>query len=73
MAGIFISYRRDDSAPYAGRLYDRLVTKCIGDEIFIDIDQIAPGEDFVDIINTRLDSCHAVLDARSAAADSTRL
>lgn len=27
MQGIFISYRRDDSAGHAGRLFDRLVAR----------------------------------------------
>ena len=30
MSGIFISYRREDSAPYAGRLYDRRVSARTG-------------------------------------------
>ena len=61
MAGIFISYRRDDSAPYAGRLYDRLTREFSGDAVFMDIDRIEPGDDFVDVINARLDSCDAVI------------
>jgi hypothetical protein len=43
VANIFINYRRDDSAPYAGRLFDRLVRDFPGDRVFMDIDGIAPG------------------------------
>jgi len=61
MAGLFISYRREDSAPYAGRLYDRLSRDLAEHEVFIDIDTIDPGDDFVEVINARLDSCNAVI------------
>ncbi len=54
MSQIFINYRRDDSAAYAGRLYDRLVDHFGRDHIFMDIDQIAPGEDFIDVIQDKL-------------------
>lgn len=50
MSKIFISYRRDDSAGYAGRLYDRLVKHFGDDHLFMDIDQIEPGEDFVEVL-----------------------
>ena len=50
MPRIFLSYRREDAAGHAGRLYDRL-TQNFGDEsVFRDIDTIAPGTDFVDHI-----------------------
>jgi|GEM_PF-3116105 len=54
MSGIFISYRRDDSAAYAGRLYDRLSSHFGREHIFMDIDHIEPGEDFVEIIQKKL-------------------
>ena len=44
MGGIFISYRRGDTSPYAGRLSDTLVNRFGPDSIFRDIDGIAPGE-----------------------------
>ena len=43
MARIFLSYRRDDSSPYAGRLYDRLCQHFGRANLFMDIDTIAPG------------------------------
>ena len=54
MAKIFINYRRDDSAGYAGRLYDRLTAHFGPDHVFMDIDQIEPGEDFVEVIQEKL-------------------
>ena len=56
MSSIFINYRRDDSSGYAIHLYDRLAD-CFGrDHIFMDLDQIAPGDDFHDVINEKLKS-----------------
>lgn len=54
MSGIFISYRRDDSAAYAGRLYDRLESHFGHDHIFMDIDHIEPGEIFAEVIQKKL-------------------
>jgi len=54
MAKIFINYRRKDSAPYAGRLYDRLAGHFGHDHVFMDIDQIEPGEDFIEVIQEKL-------------------
>ena len=48
---IFISYRRQDTAAYAGRIYDRLSAKYGENNVFMDIDRIEPGQDFVDAIN----------------------
>jgi hypothetical protein len=56
-AKVFINYRREDAAPYAGRLYDRLTAQFGEDQIFIDIDQIEPGEDFVEVINRKVGTC----------------
>jgi hypothetical protein len=50
MSGIFISYRRNDSAPWAGRVYDSLVREWGDDLVFMDVDAIAPGEDFREVI-----------------------
>src|SRR5438477_6857131 len=56
-AKLFINYRRDDTAPYAGRLYDRLIAHFGEDQVFIDIDQIEPGEDFVEVIHRKVGTC----------------
>lgn len=61
MAGIFISYRRDDSIAYAGRLYDRLVARFGKDQVFMDIDDLQPGEDFVDALQSAVSSCNVLI------------
>lgn len=61
MAGIFICYRRDDSAGYAGRLYDSLALRFGEDLIFMDVDTIPWGRDYVDVVQSTLDSAEVVL------------
>lgn len=39
---IFISYRRDDAAGYAGAIYDRLMPQFSQHRIFMDVDAIEP-------------------------------
>lgn len=58
---IFISYRRDDSAGYAGRLFDHLAARFGGKNIFMDIDTIEPGEDFRKVVNNAVGNCDVVL------------
>lgn len=58
---IFISYRRTDSAGHSGRLYDSLSTYFGQDRVFIDIDQIQGGDNFVSAIKSTLDQTGAVL------------
>ena len=61
MRGVFISYRRDDTAGYAGRLYDALTSHFGRDLVFIDIDAIRAGQNFVDVIEQRIASCSVVI------------
>lgn len=57
MQGVFISYRREDSAPYAGRIFDYLRRAFPSTSIFMDVGAIKPGADFVkDIDRNLLDS-----------------
>ena len=58
---IFISYRRDDAAGYAGRLEEALETRIGCGSVFRDVQDIPPGEDFVAAIRARLASAQAVL------------
>jgi hypothetical protein len=46
---IFISYRRDDSADIAGRIYDRLVQRFGEDSVFKDVDSIPSASTFASI------------------------
>jgi hypothetical protein len=58
---IFMSYRREETGWAAGRLFDSLATHFGRDQIFKDIDSIEPGDDFVEVINTAVGSCHVLL------------
>ncbi|MGZ8156956.1 MAG: toll/interleukin-1 receptor domain-containing protein, partial [Burkholderiales bacterium] len=60
MAGIFISYRRADSDGWAGRLRDALRVR-FGDLVFQDVDNIADGEIFSDVIDRALNECDVAL------------
>src|ERR1041384_6444797 len=60
-SGIFISYRRDDSSGHAGRLFDKLSDHFGKDRIFMDIDTIEPGEDFVTVIENAVGSCEILI------------
>ena len=46
MSGIFISYRRQDTSGYAGRLYEHLARHFGKQHVFMDIDTLQPGLDF---------------------------
>jgi hypothetical protein len=61
MTTIFISYRRDDSAGYAGRLHEELTERLGPDRVFRDVDTLQPGQDFVDAIEQRLHECRVCL------------
>lgn len=47
---VYLSYRRHDSAGTAGRLFDLLCQTFGPENLFIDVDTIAPGLDFVEAI-----------------------
>ncbi|MEM1164082.1 MAG: toll/interleukin-1 receptor domain-containing protein, partial [Pseudomonadota bacterium] len=62
MAGrIFISYRRGADNNSAGRIYDALVDKFGENRVFMDVDTIPPGVDFVDYIDKTVGDCDAFL------------
>ncbi len=61
MRMIFISYRRDDSGAQAGRIYDRLSGHFGRERVFMDIDGVDLGEDFVDVINRTLAASGVVI------------
>ncbi|MBT3188592.1 MAG: toll/interleukin-1 receptor domain-containing protein [Anaerolineae bacterium] len=58
---IFISYRRADSAGYAGRIYDRLTDHFDKDAIFMDVVQIGAGLDFVEVLENAVQSCNVLV------------
>ena len=58
---IFISYRREDAAADAGRLADHLSQRFGRDRVFLDVDAIDPGIDFVKTLHASLEQTAAVL------------
>lgn len=54
MATIFISYRRDDAGADAGRLCDHLSAHFGEEHVFMDVDDISPGSNFVDELDRTL-------------------
>lgn len=58
---IFLSYRRDDTAGHAGRLRDALAERFGPERVFMDLESIRAGEDFVEIVKQAVDSSGAVV------------
>ena len=58
---IAISYRRDDSLPIAGRLYDRLQASFGKTKVFMDFDSIRAGLDFRTQIKDTIDRSEVVI------------
>lgn len=58
---MFISYRRDDSSGYAGRLYKDLSARFGAKNVFMDIDTISPGTDFEETVKVGVGSCDALI------------
>jgi regulator of protease activity HflC (stomatin/prohibitin superfamily) len=62
MAGkIFINYRRDDSISTAGRLHDRLAQTFGRNNLFMDVDHIPAGVDFVEYLHSQVAACDVFL------------
>jgi len=77
---IFLSYRREDSADVAGRIYDRLTQKFGKEQDFKDVDSIPLGLDFRKHLAQMVGSCDVFLavigvdwHAPSAAGGKPRL
>jgi formylglycine-generating enzyme required for sulfatase activity len=58
---IFISYRREESSAWAGRLSDRLSNHFPSNQIFMDVDSVDLGEDFVKTIEKTVGSCDVLI------------
>ena len=61
MPDIFISYRRDDTSGYAGRLYDQISAHFGKEHVFMDVTDIEPGSDFVAVLEEKVGTCDALL------------
>lgn len=58
---IFVNYRRDDSPGTAGRLRDRLADAFGPDSLFMDVDNIPAGVDFVGHLSAQVAVCDVFL------------
>lgn len=58
---IFLSYRRGDTAGHVGRLHDELVRTFGAHRVFMDIDGLKPGDDFILVLRQRLGESLVVL------------
>src|SRR5262249_25844696 len=58
---IFINYRRGDDQAAAGRLYDRLLQHFDREQLFMDVDAIEPGVDFVKSLDEQVAACIAFI------------
>jgi TIR domain len=57
---VFITYRREESAAHAGRLYDAMVSRFGESNVFMDVD-MAPGVDFVERITEAVAACQVLI------------
>jgi hypothetical protein len=58
---VFVSYRRADSQVYAGRISDWLFRGGLRGRIFMDVDTIQKGRDFVNVLDDYLAQCGVML------------
>jgi hypothetical protein len=58
---VFISYRREDSRYPARRIYDAFAQSLPPDTVFMDIDSMAPGDDFVEVLEGWVQQCEVLL------------
>jgi hypothetical protein len=61
LAKVFISYRREDTKWPARQMYAALSRHLPDGQVFIDIDSIPPGADFVEILHRQVKGCEMVL------------
>jgi hypothetical protein len=59
--GIFVSYRRGESDVHAGRLADRFIEHFGEHRVFYDVDLTEPGVDFIDQIQSAVDSSEVLI------------
>jgi hypothetical protein len=61
MGAVFVSYRREDSEGQARALSLELADLIGKDSVFMDVDSIALGRDFRQVLQDRLGSCDVLL------------
>ena len=58
---LFISYRRNDSAGYSGRVHDRLQREFGRNLLFMDVESIPLGTNFIKVLGEDIAKCDALL------------
>jgi len=58
---VFISYRRADTSADAGRLYDALRRRFGRENLFMDVDSLRPGQDWVKAVESEVGRCDVLL------------
>lgn len=58
---VFINYRRRDTRHVAGRLRDQIVNRFGEDSVFVDVESILPGQDYVTAIDGAVSRCDYML------------
>jgi hypothetical protein len=61
MSSVFVSYRRDETSGYAGRLIDRLNDHFGAERVFFDLQTLEPGVDWVEGLERALDECKVLI------------
>jgi hypothetical protein len=61
MAGVFLSYRRNDSGGWAGRLRDHLVVRYGAERVWQDVEDLTAGSDYLPQILENIAEADAVL------------
>ena len=61
MGTLFINYRRGETAGEARALFNELAATLGKDSVFMDVDGIALGRDFRQVLHERLASCDLML------------
>lgn len=61
MPGVFISYRKIDSAGFSGRLCDHLSRHFGPEQVFIDVDDINHGADYTQVIRSSVGEASAMV------------
>jgi hypothetical protein len=58
---VFISYRRKDTAGFTHAIYNLLAPEFGPENVFMDVDTIEPGQDFVETLNRAVGICDVLL------------
>jgi hypothetical protein len=61
MTKVFLCYRREDSGGYAGRIQDKLAQALGSDVLFMDVDAIPLGANFVRVLHDEVAKCEVLL------------